>query len=158
MKKLISGLVMGAAALAIVGAALAQTPPTPLQRAQSAAENRHSLFHVMNAAFGPAAGMLRGAPYDAAATRLAGTRLEVLGGMIKQLTATDTTALVPNTRAKPNIWSARADFEAKADQFVTAAAALKNAADEASARRAVQGVAAACKACHDTYRAEEEHH
>jgi cytochrome c556 len=146
------------ALIGLTGTAMAQkAPPTPEQRAKSVAENRHALFHVIGAAFAPAGGMLRGGPYDAAAIKLSGERLEVLGGMIKQMTAVDTSKLVPGTGAKPIVWTDRADFESKADALIAAAVALKSSTDEASAKKAAQGVGGACKSCHDKFREEDDH-
>ena len=58
------------------------------------------------------------------------------------------------TKAKPEIWQKRADFDAKMDKMVTAVKALPQAAgDPAALRKAVSDAGAACKACHDDYRA-----
>lgn len=58
-----------------------------------------------------------------------------------------------DTKAKPEIWQRRADFDAKMDKMVTAVKALPQAAgDEAALKKAVADAGAACKACHDDYR------
>ena len=60
-----------------------------------------------------------------------------------------------DTRAKPEIWTNRADFDAKMDKMVAAAAklpAVARAGDTAAFRKQVDDTAAACKACHDDYR------
>ena len=60
------------------------------------------------------------------------------------------------SRAKPEIWSARDDFEAKAAALATAAdklAAAAQADDKAAATAAAAEIGGACKACHDTYQA-----
>jgi cytochrome c556 len=97
-------------------------------------------------------------PYNAQAAELAGTRIEVLAGMIKQTTAADTSKLVPGTEARPIIWTERADFETKADNLVKAAATLKAAAkggDQAATMKAMADVGASCKSCHDKFRDEK---
>jgi cytochrome c556 len=61
---------------------------------------------------------------------------------------------VAGTRARPEIWTNRADFNAKASAFVSATTALVNAAkadDKAGFTAAVESTAGACKACHDAY-------
>jgi cytochrome c556 len=61
---------------------------------------------------------------------------------------------IAGTRAKPEIWTNRVDFNAKAAAFASAAAALISAAkadDKAAFTAAVESTAAACKACHDVY-------
>ena len=58
------------------------------------------------------------------------------------------------TKAKPEIWQKRADFDAKMDKMITAVKALPQAAgDEGALKKAVSDAGAACKACHDDYRA-----
>jgi cytochrome c556 len=58
------------------------------------------------------------------------------------------------TKAKPEIWQKRADFDAKMDKMIAAARALPAAAgDPAALKKAVSDAGAACKACHDEYRA-----
>jgi len=64
------------------------------------------------------------------------------------------------TRALPVIWQNPQDFRAKAVNFVVAARALNDAAqrgDIAAVRSAFPTLGAACGACHDTYRAPEQH-
>lgn len=61
------------------------------------------------------------------------------------------------TRAKPEIWTNRADFDAKAAAYASAAAALAAAAevnDKAGFAARLKDVQQSCSACHDLYRAE----
>lgn len=61
-----------------------------------------------------------------------------------------------DTKAKPEIWTNRSDFDAKMDKMVTEAAKLPAAArsgDLAALKKQVGDTGAACKACHDDYRA-----
>lgn len=149
---------LAAVSLSVAVGALAQTPPTPEEAAKRSAHARHAMFETLGTAFGPVGGMLRGRPYDAQAAGLAALRVEVIGGMIKQVTALDTSKFVKDTEARPIIWTERADFEKKADDMVKAAQALKAAAagtDTAAATKAMQGLGGACKACHDKYRDED---
>ena len=63
---------------------------------------------------------------------------------------------VGETRAKPEIWTSRADFDAKMDKMVQETARLAQTArsgDASALKKAVGDVGAACKACHDDYRA-----
>lgn len=58
------------------------------------------------------------------------------------------------TKAKPEIWQKRADFDQKMDKMVTEAKKLpQSVGDPASLKKAVSDVGATCKACHDDYRA-----
>jgi cytochrome c556 len=162
MRKIIVSALALVAVASLAGSAFAHDDHSPASVAKETAGTRHGLFHVIGAAFGPTGGMISNkAPFDAAQAQLAGARLEVLGGMIKQLTATDTSKLVPNSEAKPNIWTERADFEAKADNLVKAATALKIAAakgDKDGTLKAARDVGGACKSCHDKFRKEEDAH
>jgi len=59
------------------------------------------------------------------------------------------------TRAKPEVWTKRADFDAKMDKMVSETAKLPQVArngDAAALKKALHDVDAACKACHDDYR------
>jgi cytochrome c556 len=60
-----------------------------------------------------------------------------------------------DTKAKPEIWQKRADFDAKMDKMVSEAQKLPAAvqAGEAALKKQVADTGAACKACHDDYRA-----
>lgn len=64
----------------------------------------------------------------------------------------------PQSRAKPEIWKDKADFDAKAKAMGEAAARV-TAAGKAGDLKAYAAAAAdltgACKACHTKYRAEE---
>ena len=56
------------------------------------------------------------------------------------------------TRAKPEIWENKADFESKMNDLATATAALKTVADSGDREAIAAGVGdvgKACKACHD---------
>ena len=64
-----------------------------------------------------------------------------------------------DTRAKPEIWKNRADFDAKMDKMTNEAAklpAVVKTGDTAAFRKQVHDVAEACKACHDEYRAKQQ--
>jgi cytochrome c556 len=66
------------------------------------------------------------------------------------------TASLTGTRARPEIWSDRAGFEARAAAFTSATRAMVVAAqadDRAALTVAVERTAESCKACHDAYQA-----
>ena len=60
-----------------------------------------------------------------------------------------------DTRAKPEIWKNRGDFDSKMDKMISTTRALPQAAraDLPALKKAVSDAGAACKACHDDYRA-----
>lgn len=58
------------------------------------------------------------------------------------------------TKAKPEIWQKREDFDGKMDRMIAEARKLPQAAgDLASLKKAVGDTGGACKACHDEYKA-----
>ena len=62
----------------------------------------------------------------------------------------------PLSRARPEIWTNRSDFEAKAAAYQTAAEQLAAAAqggDRAAFLEQWQATRRACSGCHDAYRA-----
>ncbi len=62
------------------------------------------------------------------------------------------------TRAKPEIWENKADFESKMNDLKTAAAALQKTTaggDREAIAADVGAVGKACKACHDEYKSKE---
>jgi cytochrome c556 len=64
---------------------------------------------------------------------------------------------LPASRARPEIWQNRADFETNASTFQAATATLLQAAeagDAAAFKTAYGAVGTACGACHKSYRAE----
>jgi cytochrome c556 len=64
-----------------------------------------------------------------------------------------------DTRAKPEIWKNRADFDAKMDKMTGEAAklpAVVKAGDMDAFRKQVHDLGEACKACHDEYRAKQQ--
>lgn len=61
-----------------------------------------------------------------------------------------------DTKAKPEIWTHRSDFDAKMDKMTGEAAkmpAVVRSGDMAAFKKQVADLGAACKACHDDYRA-----
>ncbi len=131
--------------LIMASAAMAQgAPQTPEQKQAAAVLTRQGLFKVQGFVFGPVGGMLRGAPFDAAAAQKAGARLAVTGGLIPEVFATDTHAYTGTpTKAREGIWTNKSDFDAKASDLVKAAGDLEAAAktgDEAATKKAAGAV------------------
>ena len=64
-----------------------------------------------------------------------------------------------DTRAKPEIWKNRADFDAKMDKMVAEAQklpAVVKTGDSAAFKKQVHDLNEACKSCHDDYRAKQQ--
>ncbi|CAA0088271.1 Cytochrome c' [Halioglobus japonicus] len=120
---------------------------------------RQSWFAMMAANFGPMAAMVKGdIPWQedqmaSYADQLAAlVTLDVMRGFAD---GTDK----GTTRAKPEIWENKADFEAKMNDLTKAVDALQTVANQGTDRKAIAaGVGAtgkACKACHDDYKSKE---
>ncbi len=147
-------LFLAIAAMACLGSAL----PAAAQFAkpEDAIKYRKAAFTVMAAHFGRVAAMANGRiPFDAKA---AASNAEIA----TMIAALPYAGFVDgsdkgDTKAKPEIWSERAKFDASAtkmqDEMVKFNAAAKTG-DIAVIKAAVGGVGQACKGCHDTYRKE----
>ena len=146
-------------ALAPVSAVLAQDagPPTPEQQAEQAVLTRQGLLKVMGMYMGPLGAMLKNKmPFDAAVAGKSATHIEQLGSMIPDVFAADTrNKTSAKTKAQDGIWTNTADFNAKADDLVKAAAALVEAAksgDKGTTLKAAGAVGKACGGCHENFR------
>ena len=119
---------------------------------------RQSWFAMLAVNFGPLVSMLKG--------ELAWNDKLVLSAsdQLVQLTAMDVArGFSPGseqgkTRAKPEIWENRKDFDAKMQDLGNATAKLQVAAisgEREAITKAIAGVGESCKACHDEYKSED---
>lgn len=149
MKKIAIAAAVAAAATALL--AHAQQAPKP----EDHIKWRKSAYALMGLHFGSLAAMAQDKkPYnkdqairDADFVALVATepRLHFVEGSDKG-----------ETKAKPEIWKNRADFDQKMDKMVNEAGKLPQVArngDLAALKKAVGDTGGACKACHDEYRA-----
>lgn len=117
---------------------------------------RQSFFAMVGTNFGPMVAMVKGEmPWDQ--ERLQGyandlatlTHLNIMRGFVD---GSDK----GKTRAKPEIWQNKADFESKMNDLGSAVTALQEAATGSDRKQIGQAVGAAgkaCKSCHDEYKA-----
>jgi cytochrome c556 len=125
--------------------------------AEQAVLTRQGLLKVMGYYMAPLGGMLKNkVPFDAALAAKSAARIEVLAPMISEAFAVDTRkATGLKTKAREGIWTNNADFKAKNDDLVKAAAGLTAAAkggDKKAVLQAAAAVGKACGACHDNFR------
>jgi cytochrome c556 len=116
---------------------------------------RQSWFALVAANFGPMASMVKGEmPWDQ-------ERMEAFAEDLDTLMELDVMRGFPagsekgTTRAKPEIWENRADFEAKMKDLRDAVDALEDVAEKGDREAIAQQVGTtgqACKACHDEYK------
>lgn len=144
-----------AAAIAVAPfAVMAEDSPQDI-----ALEARKGYFQMLGANMGTLAGMAKGdVAYDEAQAVLAATNINALSQYFVPMHFIDGTSnadLGADTQALPVIWTDRAGFEEKFAGLQKAAdgipEAVKGGQDKVGP--VVQALGAACKACHDTYRA-----
>jgi cytochrome c556 len=141
-----------AAILCVAATATAVAAQQPL-KAESQVKLRKSAYALMNYNFSILEAMADGKrPYDKAAAGQAADWVANLSEVPKQFFGEGTAK--GETRARPEIWQKRADFDSKMDAMTGEAKKLPQAAraDAGALRKAVDEVGAACKACHDDYR------
>ena len=142
-----------AAALATGGASLAQQM-SPEEQAH-AARRAHMQLYAHN--LGPLGAMARGdAEYDPALAALHARNLTNLALMDHASYWVEGTAagVLENSRALPEIWANREDFDQKQVDLAEAADNLVQAAPEGHAAfvEAFRALGQSCGACHDAYR------
>lgn len=157
-KKIIAAA-LGLAGLAAGSCALAQTaaPAAPGQ-ARAQVEERRAVFKLIGANFRPLGAVLKGdAQYDATDAKKRIDRLVFLSGLLPEVFPESSNVGEPDSKAKPDVWSKRAEFDAAIKKFQTDLAALQTVNDRdpsggAAFKTALGSVAQNCKACHDDYK------
>jgi cytochrome c556 len=132
----------------------AQGQPT---KGEQALKYRKAVYQAIAWNFGPMSQMAQAKiPFDAKEFELRAGRVAVLAPMLSESYSADSSG-VAGSKAKPELWANRADFDAKMMDLVDRSATLATVAkggDEAKSRQAFLDTAAACKACHDKYKAD----
>lgn len=142
-------------ATALVAAAAAMPAAAQFQKPEDAVKYRQSAMFLLANHFGRIGAMVQGrVPYDAAA---AAANAEVVAtvAQLPFVGFVDGTASTEKGKAKANIWSERAKFDAGAkkmqDEIAKLVAATKtNNLDNVKA--AFGPVGQTCKGCHDDFR------
>ena len=150
MKRLLVALVATLGALASLPAA------AQFQKPEDAIKYRKAAFTVMATHFGRIGAMASGkAPFDAAA---AAANADIVATMSKLPYAGFGEGTGSgDTRAKPEIWTERAKFDAAASKMQEEVVKLNVAAKSGNLDQIKVAFGAAgqsCKACHDNYRKE----
>jgi cytochrome c556 len=151
---------MAAAAALVSGAVLApaawaaESEPSP---ADEAIEYRQALYTLIGGNFGPLGEMLQGhVPYNGAEAQKRAERVALLATIVGE--AFPDISKQGHTKAKPEIWGNRADFDQKVQALVADTDALarqlrQDSGNVAAFKQAAIKVGQDCKACHDKYRA-----
>ena len=143
-----------ASSCVFAGAVLAQGAPS---KGEQALKYRKALYQVMAWNFGPMGAMAQGkVPYDAAEFARRAERVAAVAPMLSEAFPPETKGL-PQSELKPEMWTNRADFDAKMKDLVDRSATLATVAksgDFAQSKAAFFDTANTCKACHDKYKAD----
>lgn len=142
--------------IATIGAAVSVPALAQFAKPEDAIKYRKAVMTVQAAHFGRVAAMANGRiPFDA---KVAAENAEVASSMSKLpfvafIDGTDS----GDTKAKPNIWSDRAKFNASATKMQEEMAKLNVAAKSGNLdaiKAAVGETGKTCKSCHDDFRKE----
>lgn len=149
-----SSLIVAASALSLLaGSVMAQAP----SRADGIVVYRKALYQVMYNNWAPLALVVQDkAPFDAKAVQLRAARAN-FAAKIAPETFTADSADGKGTRAKPELWANKADFDQLMGNWQKSMTALDSAAKTGkldNVKKAFGATRDACKACHDKYRAE----
>jgi cytochrome c556 len=140
------------ALLLAVAGAHAQGQPS---KAEQALKYRKAVYQAIAWNFAPMGAMAQGKiPHDPKEFALRAERVAQLAPMVAESFSPDTRSLA-GSEAKAELWSNRADFDAKMRDFVERSATLATVArtgDAAKSKAAFLDAANTCKACHDKYK------
>ena len=146
-----------APALLLIGAASAVHAQGQPTRGEQALKYRKAVYQAIAWNFGPMSQMAQGKiPFDSREFELRAGRVAALAPMLSESYSADSSG-VSGSKAKPELWANRADFDAKMNDLVERSAALAAVAkggDAAKSKQAFLDTAATCKACHDKYKAD----
>jgi cytochrome c556 len=128
------------------------------QKPEQAIKYRQSVMALQGAHFGRLGAMVNGrVPFDAGAAQANADLVLTLSKLPFAAFGEGTDKAAP-TRAKPEIWTNRADFDAKAktyqDEVVKLQAVAKTGNLEQT-KAAFNAVGDTCKGCHDKYQKEQ---
>ncbi len=135
---------------AAIDVAEAQQP----NRSAQLIKYRQALYTVMGRDFSYLGGMARDrVPFDAAEALKRASRVEVMVDILPE--AFPEESKDGNTKAKPEIWTSKADFDGLLQELQTRSAALTAAArtgEEAATKAAIRSMGEVCGQCHDKYK------
>lgn len=123
-----------------------------------AVKARHAQMQMVGYHIGVLGGVAKGEiAYDSAVVDAAANNLASLAGMAHATLWVEGSeqGAVEGSRAKAEIWSDAAGFDAKFTDMETAALALVGAADAGAVGAGMGALGGSCKGCHETYRGPE---
>ena len=129
--------------------------PSPTKQA---VESRRGAYTLIGNSFRWFGAVAKGAaPYDEAEATKRAARIAFLAALPAEFFPEGSNVGEPESEAKTDVWSNRADFDKKLKEFVGHAEALVevNAREKGATeafKTAVAALAQDCKGCHDTYK------
>jgi cytochrome c556 len=140
------------------GIILSANAQTGTPAAREAIEVRKSVFTLIAANFQPVGNVLKSNQYDAAEVQKSLARLKFLSEEAAEAFPPVSNIGEPETKAKPDIWANRAEFDKKLSDFQTHVTQLAQVNETekgpTSAFKTAAGlVGQDCKGCHDSFKA-----
>lgn len=146
--------VAGAIVLAVATVGVAQAQGS--KEADAAIKYRKSLYTVVYNNFGPMGAMASGkAPFDAKVFQRNAERVAFLATIAPDVFPE--VSKTGDTKAKPELWANKAEFDKLMKDFQDKSAALATASKSGTldgVKAAFGAAAGTCKACHDKFKAE----
>jgi cytochrome c556 len=150
MRKLLQSSLVGLLSLSMGALGAAEVKP------EDAIEYRQSVYTLIKWNFAPIGAMVKGeVPYDAAAVARHTAFLETLSKM--PLEGFTPGSDIGDTKARPDIWQNRQEFEKLMSDFQEQVLKLNQAAgsgNQAAVKEQFGATAKSCKNCHDKFRKE----
>ncbi|WP_159730846.1 cytochrome c [Methylosinus sp. Ce-a6] len=154
-RALLSGALV-ASCVALTSASAQAPGPSP---AKIAVESRRAEFTLIGNFFRWFGGVARGnAPYDEAEAKKRAARIAFLADLLDESFPDISNVGEPDSKAKPEIWKEKAEFDKKLAKFkedarVFADTIAKEKGATEGFKTAVANLGQDCKGCHDSYKA-----
>jgi cytochrome c556 len=145
-----------ASALLIGGALLSLPAFAQFQKPEDAVKYRQSAMALIGNHFGRIFGQLKADKPNVPAIQSSAALVETLSTLPFEAFVPD--SALPNSKAKPEIWTDQEKFKAAAQKMQAAVAKLNTAAkggDVAAIKAAFSDAGGTCKGCHDDFRAKQ---
>jgi cytochrome c556 len=160
-KKNLGCAILAVSILSLCGGlvAQAQNAAAPAAgQARAAVEERRAVYKLVGSNFRPLGALLKdGGVYDAADVNKRIDREIFLAGLTPEVFPDFSNVGEPDSKAKPEVWSKRADFDLAQKKLLVDLIALKTVNDRDQKlsepfKTALGTVAQDCKACHDDFK------
>ncbi|HUF45357.1 MAG TPA: cytochrome c [Aestuariivirgaceae bacterium] len=118
-------------------------------------DERQDVMESNGDAFGPPSAIAKNeAPFDPAVVQESGET--IAAGLTKAKDLFPEGSGEGDTRAKPEIWDDKADFDRRLDETIAAARTLAGVTEQANFLPALAELGNSCTGCHDQYRRPED--